>query len=112
MDIWKTWTSCSAWFVIDDSEQNWFAELARIYPERTVILARSCTPCRKATRRQRLAVEDDGSDQELRCLDCGETLIFGGRARELWGSKKWPPPLRCRPCRDVRQIALAAGDNV
>jgi hypothetical protein len=43
--------SCGQSFTIDVDEQEWFAELARVYPERSVSLPKQCPSCRQARRR-------------------------------------------------------------
>jgi hypothetical protein len=53
------------------------------------------------------------SDELLTCQDCGDTFIYTARDKAFFAQRDYPPPRRCRPCRDAkRQRRIAAGLEV
>ena len=43
-------------------------------------------------------------DEKLFCKDCGRPFIFSAKAQKTYNARGWDPPVRCKPCRDTKQI--------
>lgn len=63
-----------------------------------------CLSCRRLSREAPHIVFDNGQDEWLTCVDCGQVFLFGGRDREFFARQvpPWSTPKRCRPCRRAR----------
>jgi len=43
------------------------------------------------------------TDQELQCADCGQTFIFSAEDQEFYAQKRYSTPKRCATCRANRK---------
>ena len=48
-------------------------------------------------------------DQQLQCVECGETFVFSAEDQEFYHQKRYSTPKRCPVCRANRKAA--AGGN-
>lgn len=42
-------------------------------------------------------------DQDITCKDCKSTFVFTEGEQEFFATKQFTPPVRCKPCRDIRK---------
>ncbi|CAM9548337.1 unnamed protein product, partial [Ectocarpus fasciculatus] len=52
----------------------------------------------------------DVSDRTLNCTDCGAEFVFSVREQAFYAEKKFPPPVRCRPCNNEKKLRMAQYD--
>ena len=43
------------------------------------------------------------SEQRLTCADCGREFHFGDKDQEFYHEKGFPPPKRCKECRQAKK---------
>lgn len=43
-------------------------------------------------------------DQTLSCKDCRNRFTFNEQDQALFFKKRWPPPVRCKSCRERRRL--------
>jgi hypothetical protein len=52
-------------------------------------------------------------DKTLHCLDCGKEFVFSAHEQEFYASKGLTnEPLRCKDCRDARDLPASSDDVV
>lgn len=49
------------------------------------------------------------TDQELSCKDCNNTFTFTAGEQQFFAERQFTPPVRCKPCRDIRKAQKEAG---
>jgi hypothetical protein len=66
-----------------------------------------CVECRRARRRERYEppAATASDDLILRCIECDESFLFGGKDADYWSRQGWPRPRRCRDCRTARRAS-------
>jgi CxxC-x17-CxxC domain-containing protein len=45
-------------------------------------------------------------DRKLTCSDCSAEFIFEAAEQEFFASKRFPDPLRCKPCRTEKKTRV------
>ena len=48
-------------------------------------------------------------DQDLQCVECGQTFIFSGEDQEFYQQKNYSAPKRCPQCRANRKANSSRG---
>jgi hypothetical protein len=44
---------------------------------------------------------NDPGDRVIVCIGCGQRFLFTVAGQEFFRTKNYPPPLRCRRCREA-----------
>ena len=53
---------------------------------------------------------NDGDDQRIKCVDCGEEFLFTAGEQAFYASKGLTnAPTRCKPCRELRKQQPGGG---
>ena len=48
-------------------------------------------------------------EQQLQCVECGETFVFSAEDQEFYHQKRYSTPKRCPVCRANRKAAAGGG---
>lgn len=48
-------------------------------------------------------------DQNIVCKDCQTTFTFTASEQRFFADRNFTPPLRCKPCRDLRKMNRDGG---
>ncbi len=51
------------------------------------------------------------TDQQIECLDCGQSFTFSAEDQEFYEQKGYSTPKRCPECRAQRKAASSRGNN-
>lgn len=97
--ITRTCKDCGRQFTEDLAQLKVIAERAGW---RELRIPTRCYPCRRLVREAPHVVLDDGLDEHLVCVDCGQPFIFGGRDKAYFAAQGFSTPRRCRACRHAR----------
>lgn len=59
-----------------------------------------------------LRIMNDGDDQRIKCVDCGEEFLFTAGEQAFYATKGLTnAPTRCKPCRDLRRHRQGDGPS-